>query len=176
LTSRAKVLRIPLKENIDMGILNAIVGSCFRDDKTGRVVVFPGDRRKRGYLVKSDADELKIRSFLQMFFSAHLSILVLGYFLASEWSREIYHALGDPTAHLFRAVIISLGVFLIVLGLPYLLLWRTFKRARSSFVSPEDEITVTVGRPRQGRVLVVGLAVLGLGILVGALWLATSIK
>ncbi len=158
-----------------MGILNAIVGSCFRDDKTGRVVVFPGDRRKRGYLVKSDADELKIRSFLQMFFFAQLSILVLGYLLASEWSREIYHALGNPAAHLFRAVMISVGVFLIVTGLPYLLLWRSFKKTRLSFVSPEDEITVTVGRPRRGRVLVAGLAVIGVGILALALWLATSI-
>jgi hypothetical protein len=93
-----------------------------------------------------------------MFFSAQLSILVLGYFLASEWSREIYHALGNPAAHLFRAVIISLGVFSIVVGLPYLLLWRSYKKARSSFVSPEDEIAVTVGRPWQWRVLGVGLA------------------
>src|SRR5258708_21692870 len=163
-------------ENIDMGILNAIVSSCFRDGKTGRVVVFPGDRRKRGYLVKSDADELKIKSFLRMFFFAQLSILVLGYLLASEWSREIYHALGNPAGHLFRAVIISLGVFSIVVGLPYLLLWRSYKKARSSFVSAEDEIAVTVGRPRQWRVVVVGLSVIGLGILAGALWLATSIK
>jgi hypothetical protein len=65
----------------------------------------PGDRRKRGYLVTSDADELKIRSFLQMFFSAQLSILVLGYFLASEWSREIYHALGND------GIVITTGSF-----------------------------------------------------------------
>jgi hypothetical protein len=48
-----------------MGLLDALVSSCFRDDQAGRVVVLPVDRRIRGYLVKSEPDELKIRAFLK---------------------------------------------------------------------------------------------------------------
>jgi hypothetical protein len=164
-----------------MGILSGIVDPCFRDDKTGRVVVFPGDGRKRGYLVKSGADEQKIRAFLQMFYSAHFAIFALGYFLASEWSRDIYHLhlLGNPADHLLRSGMISVGVFLVVVGLPYLLLWRSYKNTRMSFVSAEDEILVTVGGPRQSRqwqFLAIGLVIAGLAILLAGLWLVTSAK
>jgi hypothetical protein len=164
-----------------MGILGAIVDTCFRDDKTGRVVVFPGDGRKRGYLVKSDADEQKIRAFLLMFYSAHFAIFVLGYFLASEWSRDIYHLhlLGNPADHLLRNGMISVGAFLVVVGLPYFLLWRSYKNTRMSFVTAEDEVLVTVGRPRQSiqwKLLAIGLVIAGLAILLAALWLVTSTK
>ena len=164
-----------------MGILGAVVDPCFRDDKKGRVVVFPGDGRKRGYLVKSDGDEQKIRAFLQMFYSAHFAIFVLGYFLASEWSRDIYHLrlLGNPADHLLRSGMISGGVFLVVVGLPYFLLWRSYKNTRMSFVSAEDEVLVTVGRPRQSmqwRFLAIGLVIAGLAILLGALWLVTATR
>jgi hypothetical protein len=164
-----------------MGILSAIVDPCFRDDKTGRVVIFPGDGRKRGYLIRSDADEQKIRAFLQMFYSAHLAIFVLGYFLASEWSRDIYHLhlLGNPADHLLRAGMISVGVFLVVVGLPYFLLWRSYKDMRMSFASAQDEVLVTVGRPRQSmrwRFLAIGLVIAGLAILLAGLWLVTSTK
>ena len=64
--------RNPPKENrIPMALLDSIVSANFRSENTGRVVVFPGDRRHRGYLVKSPAEELKIRSFLKMFYGAH---------------------------------------------------------------------------------------------------------
>lgn len=164
-----------------MGILSAIVDQCFRDDKTGRVVVFPGDGRKRGYRVRSDADEQKIRSFLQMFYAAHLAILLLGYLLASEWSRDIYHLhlLENPADHVLRTVMISVGVFLGAVGLPYALLWRSYKNAHMSFVSAEDEVLVTVGRPRQSmqwKLLAIGFAIVGLGILLAGLWLLTSTK
>jgi hypothetical protein len=76
-----------------MAFLDSIVGACFRDEEAGRVVVFSGDRPTRGYVVRSESEELKIRSFLKMFYFAHFSILLLGYSLASEWSRGIYHAL-----------------------------------------------------------------------------------
>jgi hypothetical protein len=59
-----------------MGFLDAVVGQCFRDEEAGRVAVFTGDRRNRGYLVKSVDEELKIRSFLKIFFSAQVSILI----------------------------------------------------------------------------------------------------
>ena len=132
-----------------MSLLDSIVGARFRNEKAGRVVVFPGDRRNRGYVVKSEAEELKIRSFLKMFYCAHFSILLLGYLLASEWSREIYHALGRPEAHLFRAMCISMAGYFLIAGGPYFLLWRSYKKAFVSFVSPEDEVLVS-GR-RAGR-------------------------
>jgi hypothetical protein len=151
-----------------MALLDSIVSANFRSENAGRVVVFPGDRRHRGYLVKSPAEELKIRSFLKMFYGAHFSILFLGYFLASDWSRAIYRALGNPEAHMFRAICISLGVYLLVAGLPYFLLWSSFKKAFVHFVSPEDEVLVSGGRAARPRIfaLIAGAAliVLGLGV------------
>jgi hypothetical protein len=61
-----------------MGLIDALVSRSFRDTPAGRVVVFSGDPRKRGYLVRSPADEQRIRSFLKMFYFAELSILSLG--------------------------------------------------------------------------------------------------
>jgi hypothetical protein len=152
-----------------MALLDSIVGACFRDEKTGRVVVFSGDRRTRGYIVRSESEELKIRSFLKMFYFAHFSILFLGYFLGFEWSRQIYRALGRPEAHMFRAMCISLGVYLLVAGVPYFLLWRSYKKAFVSFVSPEDEVLVSGGRAARPRIyaLIAGAAliVLALGVL-----------
>src|SRR5437879_244140 len=58
-----------------MTLVDSLVDACFRNEKAGRVVIFPGDRRNRGYVVKSEADEQKIRSFLKMFFCAHLDSL-----------------------------------------------------------------------------------------------------
>ena len=96
------------------------------------------------------------------------SILVLGYFLAFEWSRQIYHALGRPEAHMFRAICISLGVFLLVEGLPYFLLWRSYKKAFVSFVSPEDEVSVSGARAARPRIFAIAagaaLILLGLGV------------
>jgi hypothetical protein len=152
-----------------MALLDSIVGACFRDEKTGRVVVFSGDRRTRGYIVTSESEELKIRSFLKMFYFAHFSILFLGYFLSFEWSRQIYRALGRPEAHMFRAMCISLGVYLLVAGVPYFLLWRSYKKAFVSFVSLEDEVLVSGRRAGRQRIFVfiaaVGLILLGLGVL-----------
>jgi hypothetical protein len=151
-----------------MALLDSIVSANFRSENAGRVVVFPGDRRHRGHLVKSPAEELKIRSFLKMFYGAHFSILFLGYFLSFEWSRQIYRGLGRPEEHFFRAICISLGVYLLVAGLPYSLLWRSYKRAFVSFVSPEDEVSVSGGRAARPRILalIVGAAliVLALGL------------
>jgi hypothetical protein len=151
-----------------MALLDSIVGACFRDEKAGRVVVFYGDRRTRGYVVRSESEELKIRSFLKMFYFAHFSILLLGYFLASEWSRGIYHALGRPEEHLFRAMCISLAVYSLVVGVPYFLLWRSYKKAFVSFVSPEDEVLVSGRRPDRRRIFIFiasGLILLGLATL-----------
>jgi hypothetical protein len=151
-----------------MALLDSIVSSCFRDENAGRVVVFSGDRRNRGYVVRSGSEELKIRSFLKMFYFAHFSILFLGYLLGFEWSRQIYRALGRPEAHMFRAMCISWGVYLLVAGVPYFLLWRSYKKALLSFVSPEDEVLVSGRRAGRQRVFVfvaAGLIVLGLAAL-----------
>jgi hypothetical protein len=48
-----------------------------------------------------------------------------------------------------------------------------------SFVTAEDEVLVTVGRPRQSiqwKLLAIGLVIAGLAILLAALWLVTSTK
>jgi hypothetical protein len=151
-----------------MALLDSIVSANFRSEKVGRVVVYPGDRRNRGYVVRSESEELKIRSFLKMFYYAHFSILLLGYFLAFEWSRQIYRALGRPEAHMFRAMCISLGVYVLVAGAPYFLLWRSYKKAFVSFVLPEDEVLVSGRRARRQHVFIfisAGLILLGLGIL-----------
>jgi hypothetical protein len=152
-----------------MALLDSIVSANFKSEKAGRAVVFPGDRRHRGYVVKSPAEELKIRSFLKMFYCAHFSILFLGYFLGFEWSRQIYRALGRPEAHFFRAVCISLGVYLLVTGVPYFLFWSSYKKALLSFVSPEDEVLVSGRRAGWQRISAFAagaLIVLGLGLLV----------
>jgi cytoskeletal protein RodZ len=41
------------------------------------VVVFSGDRNQRGYLVRSLADEKKIRSVLKMFYFAVVGLAIL---------------------------------------------------------------------------------------------------
>src|SRR6202140_5932835 len=149
-----------------MALLDSIVGARFPDEKAGRVVVFFG--RIRGYVVRSESEELKIRSFLKMFYFAHFFILLLGYFLASEWSRGIYHALGRPEAHLFRAMCISLGVYLAVVAVPYFLLWGSYKKALVSFVSLGDEVLVSgrrVGRQQMFIFIAAGLMLLGLAAL-----------
>jgi len=155
-----------------MALLDSIVGARFRDEKAGRVVVFSGDRRTRGYVVRSESEELKIKSFLKMFYFAHFSILLLGYFLASEWSRGIYHALGRPEEHLFRAMCISLAVYSLVVGLPYFLLWRSYKKVFVSFVLPEDEVLVSGRRAGRQRIFIFiasGLILLGLATLLALL-------
>jgi len=146
-----------------MGLLDSIVGAQFRNETAGRVIVFPGDRRGRGYVVRSEAEELKIKSFLKMFYCAHFSILWLGWFLGFEWSREIYQALGRPEAHFLRAIGIALGVYFLVAGIPYLLFWRAYKKAFVNFVSPQDEVVVTVRRSKQQ--IYIGVAVIAFAIL-----------
>jgi hypothetical protein len=131
-----------------MGLLDSIVDRSFRDDRIGRVVVFGGDLRKRGYVVRSKDQELKIRSFVKMFIFAQLSIQLLGLLLANAWSTGISHTYGRPAAHIFRLSGIFLGIYFLVVGLPMLLLWRSYKRERFSFVSAQDEVLVTSKFPR----------------------------
>jgi hypothetical protein len=154
-----------------MGLLDSVVGQCFRDEEGSRVVVFTGDRRNRGYLVTSTDQELRIRAFLKMFFCAHLSIFLLGYLLAYESSMELAYALGRPAAHLFRTISVFLGIYFLV-GLPYLLFWRSYKKARLSFVSAQDEVVLSDKHPRQQRVLLAaGVLIIAIVILLGVILL-----
>lgn len=145
-----------------MGFLDSIVGRSFRNEKAGRVVVFSGDR---GYLVKSGAEELKIRSFLKMFFAAQIAVLVFGMLVANAWSSFIInlHEMGRPAAHLIRSELIALGIYCLVVVIPYFLLWRSYKKALQSFVSGQDQVVVTT-KGQRGTVwmLIAGFAALAL--------------
>jgi hypothetical protein len=69
---------------------------------------------------------------------------------------------------MFRAMCISLGVYVLVAGAPYFLLWRSYKQAFVSFVLPEDEVLVSGRRAGRQHVFIfvaAGLILLGLGIL-----------
>lgn len=153
-----------------MGVLDAFVSGAFRDEPAGRVVVFSGDRRNRGYLVRSQAEELKIKSFLKMFYFAHFYILILGISLANAWSTFVIHldGMGRPAGHLVRNISSAVGVYCLVVGLPYVLLWRSYKKALPSFVSSRDEVVVSDQsiKQRQWKLVLVisGLALLLMGV------------
>ncbi|MGA2428729.1 MAG: hypothetical protein ABSH13_09520 [Candidatus Acidiferrum sp.] len=160
-----------------MGLLDYVADRSFRDDRAGRVVIFGGDLRKRGYLVRSKDDELKIRSFIKMFFFAQLSIQSLGIFLVIEWSTELNGVLGRPALHLVRTICVYLGTYSLVLLLPLLLLWRIYKKERLSFVSAEDEVVVTSGPSKDQRSFqVAALVAIGVLILMGVLLLLVRAK
>jgi hypothetical protein len=148
-----------------MSLLDTIVDANFRSESAGRIVVFSGDRRHQGYLVKSPAEELKLRSFLRMFYFAHFSILLLGILLSSVWSTDLNHLLGKPDAHLVRTAGIFIGIYFLVVGLPYLLLWRSYRKALLSFVSPQDEVVVSGKSASQQRLLFVRVAVIACAVL-----------
>ena len=151
-----------------MALLDSIVGKSFRDEKAGRVVVFTGDRRNRGYVVKSESEELKIRSFLKMFYFAHFSILLLGMLVANAWSTFVIHihAFGRPDAHVLRTVGIFLTIYTLLVGVPYFLLWRSYKKARLNFVSAQDEVLVSgMSAGRRTWFVLAGLTALALATL-----------
>jgi hypothetical protein len=151
-----------------MGLLDAIVERCFRDDKAGRVVVFPGDKRERGYLVRAAPDEQKLRAFLKLYFSAHFLILLLGYCLAYESSMQLACAWGGSEA-------LFLGIYAVLVVLPYLMFWGTFKKSRLSFVSAQDEVQV-VGRLPMERRAFVTLLVAAIALLILADVLALRVR
>ena len=161
-----------------MGLLDSLVDANFKGEQARRVVTFPGDRRNRGYVVKSALEEVKIRSFLKMFYCAQLSILFLGFFLASDWARELSYALGRPFTFLLRTAGITLASYLVVVGIPSWLLWGAYKKAFLSFVSVEDEV-VDPGKSalRRPWVVAVGLIALGGLVILGTMFVirATSV-
>jgi hypothetical protein len=148
-----------------MGFIDAIVNRSFRDTQSGRVVVFSGDPRKRGYLVRSVVEEQKIRSFLKMFYFAHLYVLVFGVmFSQSCASWFAYGSFDRPAQHLLGSVSLAVGIYLLVVGVPYALLWRAYKRALVSFTAPADEVLLT-GIEASGRQWLMP-AVVGFGFLI----------
>jgi hypothetical protein len=155
-----------------MGFLDSAVGRCFRDEQAGRAVVFPGGPRHRGYLIKSPAEELKIRAFLKMYVFAQLAIQLLGMFLAYESSQVIVYEWGRPAAHLLRTSCIFLVTYSVFVWLPFSLLWRSYKQARLSFVSAQDEVEISGKRPAQQQLFAI-LSVISLAILLllGIAWL-----
>ena len=153
-----------------MGVLDAFVSGAFRDEAAGRVVVFSGGRRNRGYVVRSEAEELKIKSFLKMFYFAHFYILIVGLMLANAWSTFVVHldGMGRPVGHMVRNMSIVAGVYCLVVGLPYVLLWTLYKKALPSFVSTRDEVVVPDQSKRQQQwklvLVIMGLALLVMGV------------
>jgi hypothetical protein len=142
---------LPTWELVIMGLIDAIVDRSFRDTQSGRVVVFSGDRRKRGYLVRSVAEEKKIRSFLKMFYFAHLYILVFGTMFSQGFASWFSYGLFErPARHLLGSVSFFVGIYLLMAGVPYALLWRAYRRALTSFVAPADEVLLT-GSEASGR-------------------------
>jgi len=165
-----------VKGSTDMGLLDAIVSQAFRNEKAGRVVVFSGDRHHRGYIVKSVAEERKIRSFLKMFYAAHFSILLLGLLVADAWATFVIHvhAFGRPAQHFVKVCGIFLGIYSLVVGVPSFLLWRSYRKELLTFVSTQDEVSVSGERSRrqlQQTLIRLGLLTVALGLLVAIVWL-----
>jgi hypothetical protein len=136
--------RATIWELVIMGVIDAIVGRSFRDTQSGRVVIFSGDARKRGYVVRTVAEENKIKSFLKMFYFAHLYILVFGLMFSQGCALWFSYGTFDrPAHHLLGSVSIFVGIYLLMVGAPYALLWRAYKRALTSFTAPADEVLLT---------------------------------
>jgi hypothetical protein len=147
-----------------MSLLDLVVNDNFKNQPSGRVVVFPG-ATDRGYVVRSVAEERKIRCFLKMYYFAHLSVLLLGSLFAYQSSMAIAYALGRPAKHFVRDVAISFGISSLVLGFPYLSLRRLYKNSFLSFVSVEDEVLMPVKGTRQ-QLVIRGICILALVTLV----------
>jgi hypothetical protein len=160
------------EEHIHMGVLDAIVGRYFRDEKAGRVVALPVDRRIRGYVVRSESEELKIRAFLKMYYCAEWSIQLVSLLLTIGWITQLTYPSDISVAHLLRSGTVFLGIYAVVVAVPYFLIWRTYKKGLLSFVSAEDEVVVS-GKPQKQQqvLLAAGLIVLAMVVLVGLILL-----
>jgi hypothetical protein len=150
-----------------MGLLEAAIRRHFRDEKVGRVVVFARGGRDRGYIVNPGPEEAKIISFLKMFYFAEYSILLLGSSLAFAWSIFFTNlqSLGGPESHVVRTVGIYLGIYTLLVGIPDWLLWRSYKKSFSSFVSAEHEVAVSRGAVGRQAWIAWAVAALALAIL-----------
>jgi hypothetical protein len=126
-----------------MGLIDYAVERSFRNEKAGRVVVLSGVGKGRGYLIRSTSEEQRIRAFLRMYFFAQFSIQMLGTLLVCGWIGTLGGATDRPS--LERELVrggIFLAAYVLVVGLPFGFLWRSYKKAVVSFVSPQDEVAV----------------------------------
>ena len=158
-----------------MGFIDFIVNRSFRDEQQGRVVVFNGVGRGQGYLVRSSGEELRIRAFLKMYLFAELAIQMLGTLLVAAWLSSLFGATGTPTLEreLKRGGFFLVAYALIV-GLPFFFLWRAYRRAVPSFVSPGDAVALAP-RPMDRAHRIV-LAVIALLVLVIALTIVALVR
>jgi hypothetical protein len=165
----------------NMPFLDSIVGKNFRSEKAGRIVIL-GTRPLRCFVVRSEAEELKIRSFLKMFYFALFAIFFLGSLLSNQLAVKIYNASLDSYAHLLRALGLCVAIYSGILALPLLLLWRSYKKSFLYFVSDQDEVSVSgelLATARNTRriwmaLLAIGLIVLALFILAARVLLVHS--
>ncbi|HEV3182091.1 MAG TPA: hypothetical protein VGY90_04700 [Steroidobacteraceae bacterium] len=127
-----------------MGFTDFIVNRSFRDEQQGRVVVFNGVGRGRGYLVRSASEEHRIRAFLKMYVFAECAIQMLGTLLVAAWLSSFLGASGTPTLEreLARGGLF-LAAYALVVGLPFFFLWRAYRQAVLTFVSPGDAVALS---------------------------------
>ena len=148
-----------------MGFIDFIVNRSFRDEPQGRVVVFNGVGRGQGYLVQSASEEQRIRAFLKMYLFAELAIQMLGTLLVAGWLANLFGAAGAPTLEreLTRGGAF-LAAYALIVGLPFFFLWRAYRQAVFSFVSPAD--AVPLGPRPMDRAQRILLAIIGLLVIV----------
>lgn len=142
-----------------MGLLDYFVDPYFLDEKAGRVVVFAGDRRRLGHLVRSESEERKIRAFLEMYYCGEFSIQLVSMLLTIGWTTELPYASEHLVARLLKSGAIFLGIYSLVVALPYVFLRRTYKKGILSFISAQDEVVVSGQRPRKQKVLLTVVAI-----------------
>jgi hypothetical protein len=103
------------------------------------------DRRIRGYLVRSESEELKIRAFLKMYYCAEWSIQLVSLLLTIGWTTQLTYASDNSVAHLLRSGTVFLGIYSLVVALPYFLVWRTYKKGLLSFVPRQQNLWADSG-------------------------------
>jgi hypothetical protein len=156
-----------------MSFLDVAVAPAFRDEQAGRVVVPVGLRRRRGYLVRSSADEHKIRAFLKLFVFAQMTIQTLGTVAAfgtanvgRQWNQA---ATVHDVIVMAASFVVAYALFAV---LPLLLLFATYRQALASFFSAQDEVPVGPAPLGQARWLFIA-AVAGVTLLLAlGIWLA----
>jgi hypothetical protein len=156
-----------------MSFLDVAVASAFRDEQAGRVVVPVGLRRRCGYLVRSSADEHKIRAFLKLFLFAQMTIQTLG--LVAAFGVANVGRQWNQAATLHDVIVMALSfvvAYALLAILPLVLLFATYRHALASFFSAQDQVPVgpaPVAHARWLAIAAVGAVTLLLAL---GIWLA----
>jgi len=155
-----------------MALLDLMVRRNFSDQKAGRVVVFPTDLRNRAYLVRSQAEELKITAFLKMYYTADLLVQLVSLLFIIWLIPKLTHVSHDSLAQLLGSVAFFLGIYALLVVIPYWLLWRACKRSSLCFVSAQDEVMVSdKGQGQKRPLLLVVIFAFAVLILLGIIFL-----